>query len=97
MAQEKATMERVSADELEAGDVVLVHVNSRAARHLNGNSFFEAIVDDTSFGDIKFKPTTQIQENQATHTWYSDIGYIHGQHSGLGRYSDIGKVRYVEK
>lgn len=96
MAQQPSTVERVSPSELEEGDTVLVHVNSRAAGHL-GKRSFEATVDATSFGDVKLRPTEQLQDEHETHTWYSDIGYIHGHHDGLGRYSDIGKVTKVEK
>ncbi|AGM11602.1 hypothetical protein M199_gp064 [Halogranum tailed virus 1] len=94
--EQNSTLERVSAEDLEAGDTVIVHVNSRAAGHLGVRSF-EATVDSTSFGDVCFKPTSNLQAEMDTHTWYSDIGYIHGHHDGLGRYSDIGKVAYVEK
>lgn len=96
MAQQPSAVERVSPDELSEGDTVLVHVNSRAADHL-GKRSFEAEVDATSFGDVRLRPTEQLQEESETHTWYTDIGYIHGFHDGLGRHSDIGKVRKVEK
>ena len=92
----KATQERVSAEDLSKGDSVTVHVNGRAARQL-GQSEFEAIIEDTSFGDIVFRPVEQLQEGYSTHTWYSDIGYIHGHHDGLDRYSDIGKVTKVTR
>ena len=93
--EQNSTLERVSAEDLEVGDTVLVHVNSRAAGHL-GKRSFEATVDATSFGDVVLRPTEQLQDTHETHTWYSDIGYLHGHHSGLGRHSDIGKVAYVE-
>jgi len=96
MAQQNATVERVSADELSEGDTVLVHVNSRAAGHL-GKRSFEAEIDATSFGDIRLRPTEQLQDSCETHTWYSDIGYLHGYHDSLERQSDIGEVAYVEK
>lgn len=87
-----------TADKLNAGDEVIVHVNSRATDHI-GTSSFRATVKDVSFGDVVFEPDESLenQEDIPTHTWYSDIGYIHGFHTGLGRYSDIGKVRKVEK
>lgn len=85
-----------TADKLNEGDDVTVHVNSRAANHLNGRKF-EATVKDVSFSDVVFEPKNDIEGQEVdTHTWYSDIGYIHGTHEGLGRYSDIGKVRKVE-
>lgn len=91
------TRERVSASQLEEGDNVVVHLNDRAKNQL-GMPRFQATVVDTGFGDtIVFKPDPQIQDECETHSWYTDSGYIHGQHSGLGRYSDIGKVAYVEK
>ena len=96
MAQKPPTVERVSKNDLEKGDTVIVHVNDRARKHL-GVSSFEATVEYVGFSDVKFRPTEQLQEDFETHTWYSDIGYIHGYHEGLGRYSDIGKVRKVEK
>ena len=90
----KANSERVSAADLSKGDTVTVHVNSRASKAL-GTSSFEAIVEDTAFDDIVFRPVERLQEGYSTHTWYSDIGYIHGHHDGLDRYSDIGKVTKV--
>ena len=81
---------------LEKGDMVKVTVNRRAAKHL-GCKEFKAKIENTSFGDIVFRPIEQLQDGYDTHTWYSDIGYIHGHHDGLGRYSDIGKVAKVER
>jgi len=86
--------EAIGAQDLETGDTVVVHLNSRAQGNL-GVSKFRAKVERTSFDDVTFRPINQLQEDQETHTWYSDIGYIHGYHDGLGRYSDIGKVRKV--
>ena len=91
MAQ-KATSKRVSSDELAEGDEVTVYVNDRAYGHL-GVSSFKATVENVMFDDIQFKR----QETGDLHTWYSDLGYIHGFHTGLERYSDIGRVTKVTK
>lgn len=82
----------VRSSDLEEGDEVVVEVNNRARRHL-GTSRFEATVESVMFEDIQFKRT----ETGDLHTWYSDIGYIHGYHTGLERHSDIGKVLKVER
>lgn len=93
----QATTERVGASDLSEGDEVTVYVNDRAAGHL-GTSSFPAVVEHAVFSDsISFRPTPQLQETHVTHTWYADIGYIHGYHDGLERHSDIGKVRKVER
>ena len=87
---ENKTMTRVESDDLTKGDEVTVHVNSRAAGHL-GCRKFEAVVENAALDDIQFKR----KETGTLHTWYSDIGYIHGYHEGLDRHSDIGKVAKV--
>jgi hypothetical protein len=93
---EKDNTKVVSSRELNEGDRVTVHVNSRAANHL-GTRSFEAVVQSRSFSDVKFKPLEPLQDEYETHTWYADIGYIQGYHDGLDMYTDIGKVRKVEK
>lgn len=90
--------ETVEVSELTDGDEVVVHVNSRAANHIGTRSFRATVL--RSVGDsITFRPEEELsnQEDIDTHTWYTDIGYIHGHHTGLGRYSDIGKVTKVTR
>lgn len=87
----------VPSDELETGDKVTVHVNSRARGHI-GTDSFDAVVKDSMLDSITFEPVEELENQEVpTHTWYTDIGYIHGTHTGLGRYSDIGKVRKVTR
>lgn len=90
----------VRASELEEGDTVTVHVNGRAARQLGAGSF-RAVVEDVAHWmgepDVVFRPVEQLQPESETHTWYSNIGYIHGYHDGLERHSDIGKVLRVTR
>lgn len=87
----------VRADKLSEGDTVIVHVNSRARGHI-GTSSFRAVVDDSSLDTVVFDPVDDLENQEVpTHTWYTGVGYIHGTHTGLDRYSDIGKVNYVER
>lgn len=86
----------VGVSDLQDGDNVLVRVNSRAENHLETRTF-RATVERVMFEDVTFSPIDKLPEENTTLTWYSDIGYIHGFHTGLGRYSDIGKVLEVRK
>jgi hypothetical protein len=92
---EAKDLERVSTDEVNEGDEVVVHVNNRARDHL-GRRAFRATVAAKGFGEMTLVPDEQLQDGVTSHTWYTDIGYIHGIHGGLGRYSDIGKVKFIE-
>jgi hypothetical protein len=94
-----ARSQAVSAEQLEEGDDVVVHVNERASEHL-GTQSFEATVTDAVLSDtITFRATEDLEKQgeQDSHTWYTNIGYIHGYNTGLERYSDIGKVRKVTR
>ena len=97
MAQDAT--ERVSPNQLEEGDIVTVHVNNRASGHLETDSFEAEVVDTITGIDVTFEPVDGplTPDQTETHTWYGDIGYIHGYHKGLERYSDIGKVRKVTR
>jgi len=89
-----ASQDAVDAESLETGDEVTVHLNSRASDHFRTDSF-DAVVNATNFEDIQFK---RVDDRPNTlHTWYSDIGYIHGHHPELDRHTDVGKVTYVER
>jgi hypothetical protein len=86
----------IPSDDLEKGDKVTVHVNSRAAGHIGQRSFDAVVVDAPPMPSVTFEAAEELENQEVpTHTWYSDIGYIHGTHTGLGRPSDIGKVRKV--
>lgn len=88
-------MTKLTVDDLEEGQTVIVTVNDRAAKHL-GTHEFRATVSDLLAPSVRFEPETPLQQQCDGHTWYADIGYIHGHHDGVGGYTDIGRVRYVE-
>lgn len=83
--------ERVSIDDMTKGDTVTVHVNGRAWGHL-GSETVRATVRYVGFTDVKLRT-----DDGTDMTVHGDTGYIMSHHDGLGRVSDIGKVRFFTR